>query len=92
MPCTCAKAADLRGLPGGTIAEAPEAAARLGCAIIALTTERDGRKKVVLTGDSDGAPVRAFLGGWATSEGLTGVYGDHARGFAGGYLPAEVPS
>jgi len=72
--------ADLRGR---YILELPEAAAREGIPFLADQTDRDGRKKVVLMA----APpdlVREFMEGRIVS-GLTGHYGDPARGFAGGY-------
>lgn len=73
--------ADLRG---ESIPELPEAAAREGIAFLADQTDRDGRKKVVLMA----APpelVRRFLAGDIV-PGLVDVYGDPARGFAGGYV------
>lgn len=72
--------ADLRGRQ---IPELPEAAAREGIPFLADVTERDGRKKAVL----QAAPpelVERFLSG-ELIPGLTGLYGDPARGFAGGY-------
>ena len=45
----------------------------------------DGRRKYTCSGDSE--QVRAFIDAWAPAQGLVGVYGDPARGFAGGYLP-----
>lgn len=75
--------ADLRGLD---IPELPEAAARLGIAFLATPRPGpDGRQKVVLQADVSGDACRAFLGGWAASQGLVELYGDPARGFAGGY-------
>lgn len=74
--------ADLRGRV--RIPELPEAAAREGIPFIATVSDRDGREKVVL----QAAPpdlVERFLGGRLVS-GLKDVYGDPARGFAGGYI------
>jgi hypothetical protein len=65
------------------IPELPEAAAREGIAFLAETTDRDGRRKVVL----QAAPpdlVARFLAGEIV-PGLVDTYGDPARGFAGGY-------
>jgi len=69
------------------VAELPEAGAREGLAYIATVTERGGRQKVVL-GAADAEMVRAFLESWAPAQGLVDIYGDPARGFAGGYLAA----
>ena len=74
--------ADLR--KAGYIPELPEAAAREGIPVLAETTDRDGRRKVVMQAASTRLVV-AFLDGRIV-EGLRGVYGDPARGFAGGYL------
>ena len=79
---------DLRSV--GVVPELPEAAVRLGVAYLAAIPERDGRVKIVLGGAGEGtlagrAPVEAFLGGWAAEQGLVGIYGDPARGYAGGY-------
>ena len=74
--------ADLR--KAGYIPELPEAAAREGIPFLAETTDRDGRRKVVMQAASTRLVV-AFLDGRIV-EGLRGVYGDPARGFAGGYL------
>jgi len=65
-----------------TIPGLPEAGAITGVAYVATVTERDGRRKRVFSGDPD--QVRA----WTADEGKTldGLYGDPARGFAGGYL------
>jgi hypothetical protein len=84
------EAADLRG---SEVPELPEALLRLGrCALATPRPGPDGRRKVVLMGAGEGTPagpepVRAFLGGWAAGNGLVDLYGDPARGFAGGYLP-----
>lgn len=67
------------------IPELPEAACREGIAYVVTVTERDGRSKRVL-----GAATPEQVRHWMASEGrsLSGVYGDPARGFAGGYLPS----
>lgn len=74
-------AVDMRGQ---YIPELPEAAARDGVCFIASLTERDGRIKVVC---QSGTPtqIEAFMRVWAPAQGLTGIYGDPARGYAGGY-------
>lgn len=77
----------VRDLRGTSVPELPEAACREGLAYVATVSERDGRTKVVLGGTADPATVRAFMV-WAEGQGLSGVYGDPARGFAGGYLPS----
>lgn len=71
-----------RGVP-----ELPEAATREGVAYLATVTDRDGRQKIVLGGHTTPEVVRAFMEQWAPAHCLTGVYGDPARGFAGGYMP-----
>lgn len=73
--------ADLRGRH---VPELPEAAAREGIPFLSTVRDRDGREKVVLMA----APpdlVWRFLDGEIVPD-LTGLYGDPARGFAGGYL------
>ena len=85
---------DLR--PLGFVPELAEAAARLGVAVLYRLVptdpggDRSGRVKVGILGAGEGtpagmAPIEAFLGGWAAGEGLVGLYGDPARGYAGGY-------
>lgn len=73
---------------GQRIPELPEAAARDGVCFIASISERDGRIKVVC---QSGTPeqIRAFMTAWAPAQGLVDIYGDPARGFAGGYLAVE---
>lgn len=66
--------------------ELPEASAREGiCFIADGLPDRDGRVKVVC---QSGTPdqILAFMQKWAPSHGLVDVYGDPARGFAGGYI------
>ena len=58
-----------------------QAAAREGIAYVATVTERDGRRKRVL-----GAATPSQVHEWMATCGLADVYGDPARGFAGGYL------
>ena len=74
-----------RDLRGEHVPELPEAAAREGLAYLASVADRDGRQKVVL-GAADAETVGAFLRTWAPSRGLIDLYGDPARGFAGGYV------
>lgn len=76
--------ADLRGR---YVPELPEAAAREGIPFVADAFSEDGRRKIVL----QCAPpdlVARFLAG-ALIPGLVDLYGDPARGFAGGYIPAQ---
>src|SRR5690606_1710187 len=73
-----------RDLRGEYVPELPEAAVREGLAYLATVADRDGRQKVVL-GAADAETVQAFLEQWAPREGLVNLYGDPARGFAGGY-------
>src|SRR5690606_34614139 len=74
-----------RDLRGEHVPELPEAAVREGLAYLATVTDRDGRRKIVL-GAADEETVRAFMEKWAPREGLADLYGDPARGFAGGYI------
>jgi hypothetical protein len=60
----------------GTIAGVSYIAGPLACP--------DGRKKIVCSGSAD--QIRAFMSDFEPSLGLVGIYGDPARGFAGGYL------
>jgi hypothetical protein len=71
--------ADLR--EEGHIRELPEAAARYGIPFLARLRDRDGRVKVVLQA-APAAAIEEFLAG---ALGLKDMYGDPARGFAGGY-------
>jgi len=78
-------ARDMRGVH---VQELPEAAARLGvCFISEAPAGRDGRVKVVC---QSGTPeqIDAFMRVFGPSIGLVDIYGDPARGFAGGYHPA----
>jgi hypothetical protein len=67
----------------GTVPELPEAAAREGIPFVAVLDER-GQKKVVLQAASPDI-VRAFMSGEIV-PGLSRVYGDPERGFAGGFI------
>jgi len=81
--CICPRAADMRG---HNVPELPEASAREGmCFIADGLRDRDGRIKVVC---QSGSPeqIHAFMTVWAPADGLTDIYGDPARGFAGGYV------
>jgi hypothetical protein len=86
---------DLRAL--GTLPELPEVLARTGqCALYRMEPSpgaRDPRVKIGIIGAGEGtvpgrAPVEEFLGGWAAAQGLVDLYGDPARGYAGGYEEA----
>lgn len=76
----------VRDLRARVVPELPEAAAREGMAFLASVTDRDGRRRVVLGGRTSSKTVRAFMTEWAPARGLVDIYGDPARGFAGGYL------
>lgn len=81
--CICPRVTDMRGQH---VPELPEASAREGmCFIADGLQDCDGRIKVVC---QSGTPeqIRAFMEVWAPAQGLTDIYGDPARGFAGGYL------
>lgn len=76
----------------GTVPELPEAALRTGAVVLAEMRTKDGRQQIVLQGAGEGtvggtAPIDAFLNGWAAAQGLEDLYGDPARGYAGGYRP-----
>lgn len=86
-PCWHHEYADLRG---EAIPELPEAACREGIAYLASVRDRDGRQKVTL-GAASPDLVRRFMAGDIV-PGLTGYYGDPARGFAGGYVSPTVTS
>lgn len=77
---------DMRGL--GHVAELPEAAAREGLCFVSQVKDRDNRIKVVCQA-GNAEQIAAFLA-WAPSQGITDLYGDPARGFAGGYLKGDV--
>jgi len=67
--------------------ELPEAATREGIGYMSgPLIGPDGRRKFTCSGTAE--QVRAWLN-WADDEGLVELYGDPARGFAGGY---EAPS
>jgi hypothetical protein len=75
----------VRDVRGRHIPELPEAAARDGeCFVADGMPGRDGRIKVVC---QSGTPeqISAFME-WAPRNGIVDLYGDPARGFAGGYI------
>ncbi len=74
-----------RDMRGAIVPELPEAATRLGMAYVAgPLVGPDGRKKITCSGAA--YHVAAFMEDWAPREGLVDIYGDPARGFAGGYI------
>src|SRR5690606_32336092 len=80
------RAKDMRGVK---VYELPEASVRENlCFVADGLPGPDGRVKVVC---QSGAPeqIRAFMEHWAPAQGLTDIYGDPRRGFAGGYWPAR---
>lgn len=83
--------ADLRA--DGSIPELTEASLRTAIPVLYKTLGRDSRAKVGLIGAGEGtpagqAPVKGFMSEFGPSLGLSGIYGDPFRGYAGGYLPA----
>jgi hypothetical protein len=76
-----------RDMRGKHVSELPEAAARVGECFISDSKVSDGRTKLVC---QSGSPeqIAAFMQRFAAGAGLKDVYGDPARGFAGGFLPA----
>jgi hypothetical protein len=80
---------NVRDMRGQHVPELPEAATRLGLGYVADVRDgRDGRRKIVCSGDAE--QVRAFLEVWAPAQGLLDLYGDPARGFAGGYVAEGI--
>lgn len=73
---------DMRGFEAAP--ELPEAAARLGLAVMAEPKGRPGDPQKVNVLGGDPPTIRAWLA-WAEAQGLIDLYGDPARGFAGGY-------
>jgi len=67
------------------VAELPEAAAREGVCFVARLPGPGGRTKIVCQAGSP-EQIRTFMTVWAPREGLVDIYGDPARGFAGGYM------
>lgn len=66
------------------IPELPEAACRLGLNYVSgPLVGPDLRKKFTCSGTPEA--VTFFMKEWAPSNGLIDIYGDPARGFAGGY-------
>ena len=78
----CGAIADLRGTFVPELREAALIARLPG--YLASVTEPGGRQKVVISADESN--VRAFMGGWAAQNGLTEIYGNPVRGYAGGYV------
>lgn len=69
------------------IPELVEAATRDGVAYISgplLDTREPNQAKYTVSGEPE--TVRAWMETWAPAQGMTGIYGDPERGFAGGYL------
>lgn len=79
--------AAVRDLRGADVPELPEAAARLGVAVMATPGVRPGDRPKVNVLGGDPPTIRAWMT-WAQAQGLADLYGDPERGFAGGYVPA----
>lgn len=77
----------VRDMRGVHVAELPEAGTRYGISYVADGLPGpDGRKKVVISGER--RAIELFFDGFSSAnKGLVDLYGDPARGFAGGYLP-----
>jgi len=71
-------------LRGQYTPELPDAACYLGIAYLAGIENREGTK-IILGGATSPELVEHFIKVWGPENGLTGIYGDPARGFAGGY-------
>ena len=76
--------AEIADLRGPVIPELPEAATYLGLGYLAEVADRDGRRKIVISAGEN--TLREFMGSLASAQGLTDIYGDPVRGFAGGYV------
>lgn len=64
--------------------ELPEAGTREGVGYVAgPLKDRSGRRKITCSGMPE--HIEAFMSTWAPEQGLVDIYGDPARGFAGGY-------
>lgn len=73
-----------RDMRGRHVPELPEAGTRYDIPYIADGLPGpDGLVKVVCSGNDE--VISDFMLKWAPSQGLTGIYGDPMRGFAGGY-------
>lgn len=91
--CGCGQCFDIaerriiaRDMRAAHVPELPEAGCLAGeCYVAVVPPDATGRKKVVCQGGSPDQ-IRAFMNDWAPAEGLTGIYGDPERGFAGGYV------
>jgi hypothetical protein len=80
----------VRDMRGRKVPELPEASARENTCVVADGLPLpDGRTKVVCQSGSP-AQIRAFMDTWGPQHGLIDIYGDPARGFAGGYLLPTV--
>lgn len=80
--CDAVDARDMRR--DSPIDELLEAATRDGVAYIAGPfLQPDARRKFTCSGSR--AHIEAFMAHWAPANGLVDIYGDPARGFAGGY-------
>jgi hypothetical protein len=78
-----------RDMRGQHVPELPEASAREGICFIADSLPDDSGKVKVVCQSGTPEQIEAFMSHWAPAQGLTNIYGDPARGFAGGYLPAK---
>jgi hypothetical protein len=79
------RVADMRAVH---VPELPDAACYQSEPYLATVTDRDGRTKIVIGGAASDRAINAFMKAWGPANGLTGIYGDPARGFAGGYIEA----
>ena len=75
-----------KDMRGSVVPELPEAASIAGEKYIAQVTDRAGAEKVVVGGSTEPQDVEYFMKEIGPEMGLTGIYGDPARGFAGGYV------
>lgn len=81
--CHDLSVADMRREPPWP--ELPEAGTRAGVSYIAGPLDcPDGRRKITCSGTPE--VIEAFMRHWGPAQGLTDIYGDPARGFAGGYV------
>jgi len=89
------KLRDLRNYDNGTgysldLLAAQVATLAGGYAVLLLTHDRgETRDKWTIAGHCTPACIEAFMHDWAPRQGLTGIYGVPARGYAGGYKKEE---
>lgn len=59
-------------------------------AVVSSNNPGQGVEKVVLLGNLEPDTITTFVNEWGSSEGLTNLYGNEARGYAGGYYSKNL--